>query len=161
LARAGSVAMARRKISTLARLVTRAAQRESGTVAPATLRVSGPGLRTMWWDVLGVTTEERPEDVDSSLRSAYAIVDLILTTRAYARPEPVTLVSEAIVDQADPVLVPPPVDTDAPAELEIDIDDLTEGGTGVNRWTIAAMPLAGTAPALTIPLTYPDPDPQA
>src|SRR5690606_34364634 len=60
LTQASTVAMARRQISELARLIMRAAQRNAGTVKPTTLRVSGPELRTMWWDVLSVDTDEGP-----------------------------------------------------------------------------------------------------
>ncbi|MBX6354541.1 MAG: hypothetical protein IRZ05_01660 [Micromonosporaceae bacterium] len=157
LARGATVAAASRRVQQLSRLVTRAAQRHAGTVAPATLRISGASLETTWWDVLQVTTAMGAEGVDSALRSGHATVEITFTTRAYGRGAPVTLVEGAIVDQANPVLVLPPVDTDAPAELEVDLDDLTTGGTGVNRWRVAAMPLSPDADVPTLALDLTDP----
>src|SRR5690606_4491547 len=91
-------------------------------------------------------------------RGLNPVVRLVCLCRAYGRTEPVTLVEGAIVEPTDPVLVLPPVDTDAPAELEVDIDDLTRGGTGANRWRLASMPLGpdGEVPALSMDFTDPE-----
>lgn len=142
-------------VNDLAKWGTRADQRETGTLEPVTLRVSGGGYRPAWWDVVSLEVDQDTSSVQLAYQAKTALVHLVFTTLALARGQQLTVVSDALVDQTTPVLALPPVDTDGPAQLEIDIDDLTTYGTGVNQWKISAMPLAdsGKTPPLVVDFT--------
>ena len=146
-------------LSTLAGWAEGADERESGRVAPLTLKVSGSDVVTTWFDIKAISLVIPPDVWSTTRQQQYADgVQIALECTAHGRTTSTSAITDQIVYPNDPTITVPALSSDAPALLTLDVDDLSREGTGLAQLRASAMalPAVATVPEHTLRFTTPD-----